>query len=383
MRRKMKRVRRFFLVIYIPVLLLYLLASFTMYVHPETWWPSGFLPLMHPFLLLIIIVLTILSISVRFRYVWLGIAALGLSYPSVSNTLPFSIPGSFVQEKENGTIRVMSWNIRRFTPYYLNNFDPATNNVDGILEEIRRYDPDVLCLQEFYTSKRPNGRTMEMIRSMGYPYMAFARHRYFRELTIEEGNIIFSKYPILSWHGFEDARRMSEGWDEPVFADILTGKDTIRIGAFHMESYGFVQRDYEDLAKIRNQKDEDLRASRHIFGKMRYAFQRRGRQADLISGEVGESPFPVILCGDLNDVPASYSYRIVKGALDDAFLEKGAGLGKTFVSGRSRLLTWLPTLRIDYIFTDRRLPVHQFTRTTGGLSDHRGLIADIELPKKQ
>jgi endonuclease/exonuclease/phosphatase family metal-dependent hydrolase len=176
---------------------------------------------------------------------------------------------------------------------------------------------------------------------------------------------------------------MSEGWDEPVFADILTGKDTIRIGAFHMESYGFVQRDYEDLAKIRNQEDEDLRASRHIFGKMRYAFQRRGKQADLISGKVGESPFPVILCGDLNDVPASYSYRIVKGALDDAFLEKGAGLGKTFVSGRSRLLTWLPTLRIDYIFTDRRLPVHQFTRTTGGLSDHRGLVADIELPKKQ
>jgi endonuclease/exonuclease/phosphatase family metal-dependent hydrolase len=379
----MRGLHRIFLAVYFPVLLLYLLASFTMYVHPETWWPAGFLALIHPFLFLLTIVLTITSITIRFRYIWVGLMALLLSFSSVSNMLPFSVGNTFLVRKQAGTIRVMSWNIRRFTPYYLNHFDPEKNQVEGILEEIRRYDPDVLCLQEFYTSKRPNGRTMDKIRAMGYPYMAFARQRHFRELTIEEGNIIFSKYPILRWHGFEEARRLSQGWDEPVFAEIQTGEDTLRVGTFHMESYGFVQRDYEDLAKIRYQQDEDLRASRHIFGKMRYAFQQRGRQADLISGQVTNSSLPVILCGDLNDVPASYSYRIVKGELNDAFLEKGSGLGKTFVSGRSRVLTWLPTLRIDYIFSDDRLGVRQITRTTGGLSDHRGLIADIELPKKQ
>lgn len=379
----MKGIRRFFLVIYVPVLLLFLLASFTMFVHPGTWWPSGFLALIHPFLFLLIIVLTFLSIAIRFSYIWYGLVVLLLSFPSISNTLPLSVGHSFQLYKEAGSIRVMSWNIRRFTPYYLNYFDPGKNNVDGILEEIRRYDPDVLCLQEFYTSKRPKERMKEKIRSMGYPYMAFARLRHFSERSIEDGNIIFSKYPILRWHGFEEASRMSQGWDEPVFADMLIGNDTIRVGAFHMESYGFVQRDYEDLAKIRYQQDEDLRASRHIFGKMRYAFQRRGKQADLIGGQVRTAAFPLILCGDLNDVPASYTYRTVRGELNDAFLEKGAGLGKTFVSGRSRVLTWLPTLRIDYIFADRRLLVRQFTRTTGGLSDHRGLIADIELPKKQ
>jgi endonuclease/exonuclease/phosphatase family metal-dependent hydrolase len=354
-----------------------------MYVHPESWWPSGFLALAHPFLLLLAMLVTILSSTIRFNYIWLGLSALLVSYTSVSNTIAVSMAPAFELRKDSGHLRVMSWNIRRFTPYFLNYFDPDKNNVEGILDEIRKYDPDVLCLQEFYTSKHPKGRLMEQIRGMGFLHVAFARQRQFGEQEIQEGNIIFSKYPILRWHGLEEARRLSNAWDEPVYADILTGMDTIRVATFHMESYGFVQRDYEDLAKIRYQQDEDLRASRHIYGKMRFAFQRRGRQADLVRGQVRESAYPVVLCGDLNDVPASYAYVTVRGDLNDAFLEKGLGLGKTFVSGRSRVLTWLPTLRIDYIFSDRRLAVRQFTRTTRGFSDHRGLIADIELPKKQ
>jgi endonuclease/exonuclease/phosphatase family metal-dependent hydrolase len=52
------------------------------------------------------------------------------------------------------------------------------------------------------------------------------------------------------------------------------------------------------------------------------------------------------------------------------------------MSGRSRFLSWLPTLRIDYIFVDPGLEVKQYQQVTKQLSDHRGLITDIELPKK-
>jgi endonuclease/exonuclease/phosphatase family metal-dependent hydrolase len=62
-------------------------------------------------------------------------------------------------------------------------------------------------------------------------------------------------------------------------------------------------------------------------------------------------------------------------------LEKGRAC-KTFMSGRSRFLSWLPTLRIDYIFVDSDLDVKQFSQVTKQLSDHHGLITDIELPKK-
>ena len=142
-----------------------------------------------------------------------------------------------------------------------------------------------------------------------------------------------------------------------------------------------MNRDYEDLYKIKNQDDKGLVASRNIFRKMKYAFSQRGVQADVIRKEINRSPYKVVVCGDLNDVPNSYAYVTVRKNLDDAFLEKGSGLGKTFISGRSKFLTWLPTLRIDYIFTDPSLQVDQFRMVTRKLSDHRGLITDLKLPE--
>jgi endonuclease/exonuclease/phosphatase family metal-dependent hydrolase len=104
-------------------------------------------------------------------------------------------------------------------------------------------------------------------------------------------------------------------------------------------------------------------------------------QSDIIEREVSRSPYPVIVCGDLNDVPNSYAYQTVRGDMQDAFLEEGAGLGKSFISGRSKFLTWLPTLRIDYIFMSPVFEVTQFRMVTRKLSDHRGLITDLKLPK--
>ena len=277
----------------------------------------------------------------------------------------------------------MSWNIRRFTPFFRNYFDPKHNNIKGILSEVEKYDPDIICFQEFFTSKKNNERTIREIREMGYKYYVFARHTVYKAAEIEEGNIIFSKFPIIRKQGIDKAKELSMSWDEPVFADVLVGEDTIRVGTFHLESYGFAQREYEDLAKI-HQKDEAVIApSKNIFTKMRYAFSQRGKQAEVLHEEIKRSPYPIMVCGDLNDVPSSYAYITTRGKMKDAFLEQGAGLGKTFLSGRSRLLTWLPTLRIDYIFTDKTFEVTQFSLTDGSLSDHRGVISDVQLPKKQ
>jgi endonuclease/exonuclease/phosphatase family metal-dependent hydrolase len=87
-----------------------------------------------------------------------------------------------------------------------------------------------------------------------------------------------------------------------------------------------------------------------------------------------QSPGPVLFCGDLNDVPNSYAYATVKGNMQDAFLKKGFGIGRTF-SALS------PTLRIDYIFADKRFKVKQFARIAKKLSDHYMIVADLELVK--
>jgi endonuclease/exonuclease/phosphatase family metal-dependent hydrolase len=369
-----------FLLGYFTVIILFLAASFTTYVSPANWWHVGFIGLLFPYLLFVLIVFTLICFFIKIRFAIFGLIALGVSYKHINAVVALRPPAEFQLNKKREHVRVMTWNVRRFTPYYADFFDPKDNNLAAIVTEVEKFDPDIICFQEFYTSIKKS-RNLDLFQEMGYKYYAFALLKT-PSSTSNSGTIIFSKYPILQSYFFDLPKKVSTNAEDPVAADIVVGDDTVRVGTFHMQSYGFLHNDYQDLARIKNQADTGLKASRNIFRKMRYAFTLRGVQADIINEKMSASRYPVILCGDLNDVPSSYSYVTVRGDRKDAFLEKGSGLGKTFTSGRSSFLTWLPTLRIDYIFLDPRIEVIQFRPVTRQLSDHRGLITDVELPKK-
>jgi endonuclease/exonuclease/phosphatase family metal-dependent hydrolase len=69
--------------------------------------------------------------------------------------------------------------------------------------------------------------------------------------------------------------------------------------------------------------------------------------------------------------------------MQDVFLEKGSGIGKTFTSASSRLLGKLPTLRIDYMFTDPSMTINAFHLVRKPLSDHFAMLTDLTLAKKK
>ena len=85
---------------------------------------------------------------------------------------------------------------------------------------------------------------------------------------------------------------------------------------------------------------------------------------------MNHSPYPIILCGDFNDVPVSYAYETIGAGMKNAFVKKGYGISRTF-SNIS------PTLRIDNIFVDQMFSISQFTRVKKLLSDHFPIIADV------
>lgn len=155
-----------------------------------------------------------------------------------------------------------------------------------------------------------------------------------------------------------------------IHADIKLNDDTIRVYTTHLQSLQFGKKDYERIGNIESVEDSLLSNSKTILSKIKKGFINRSIQADLINEVLGDSPYPLLFCADLNDVPDSYSYFTVRNGMQDAFLKKGFGIGRTF-SAIS------PTLRIDYIFADKNFKVKQFNRLVKNYSDHYMIVSDV------
>ena len=90
-------------------------------------------------------------------------------------------------------------------------------------------------------------------------------------------------------------------------------------------------------------------------------------QAERIAKLISDSPKRIIICGDFNDSPISYSYKKIRGDLHDSFIEKGFGLGSTYIGD-------FPSYRIDYIFHSDDLECISFKKIRRNYSDHYPII---------
>lgn len=68
-----------------------------------------------------------------------------------------------------------------------------------------------------------------------------------------------------------------------------------------------------------------------ISEKLKVAFREHQKEADKLRGIINSHPGPLIICGDFNDVPASWAYNRLKGDdLQDAWSKTSAGMTYTF-----------------------------------------------------
>ena len=122
-----------------------------------------------------------------------------------------------------------------------------------------------------------------------------------------------------------------------VFIVILAiGNDSIRIYNVHLASNWFESEDYEFLER------PSVEGAESIIERLKTSFFKRAKQVKAIKAHMSTSPYPIILCGDFNDTPTSFSYKQLSEGLIDSFTYAGTGLGQTY-NGK------FPKLRIDYI----------------------------------
>ncbi|PKP15560.1 MAG: hypothetical protein CVU06_16340 [Bacteroidetes bacterium HGW-Bacteroidetes-22] len=97
--------------------------------------------------------------------------------------------------------------------------------------------------------------------------------------------------------------------------------------------------------------------------KLRNGFKNRAKQSRNIAERITHSPFPVIVCGDMNDTPSSYTYRKIKSELSDSYTVCGSGIGNTYAGQ-------LPPIRIDHILSSKTLQCVDYKIFKKYYSDH-------------
>ncbi len=333
-------------------------------ISPVKFWPLAFFGLAYPYLLIANVIMLIYWIVRWKKIALLSLFVLFAGIGYINDYVPLLVkkntPGNNSPAHQ---LKVMSYNVRAFNIYeWLT--DPNTKK--GIFNFIRSEHPDLVCIQEFYTNNKSTLRPENIDKIFGEtPY----HHIHYSIKTGENtgyGIATFSKYPIVGEGviSFDRTRNMT------IYTDIAFMDDTIRIYNNHLQSVNFRSNSYRFIDSLNLQYNEkQLRELQEISSKLKSAYIKRARQADKVAASISHSPYPVIVCGDFNDTPVSYTYHTMKNGLNDAFIRAGRGLGNTYLGRLS--------FRIDYILYSNEFNAISFEKVEAHLSDHYPIISTL------
>ncbi len=242
-----------------------------------------------------------------------------------------------------------------------------------MLELINKYNPDIACFQEVVAGDKKKSinyfpAIKQVLQFSDYLYSYSIRDDF--DNNHHFGRLIFSKFPIVNKQTMINYPNDYNATFQ--YVDVLAYNDTIRVFNVHLQSLKFSKANLDYLDKAGLESDSNITESKSIISKIKKGFIKRAIQANFIKDEINHSPYPVIVCGDFNDVPNSYAYETIGAGLQNAFVNKGSGIARTFSSIS-------PTLRIDNIFADKKFNVTQFTRVKKLLSDHFPILADLTM----
>lgn len=324
---------------------------------PEYLWPVSFLGLGYAILLVANIVFAIYWLLQAKLYIFMSVGAIILGFSHTGKY--FQLSGRSKNSTDT-TVKFLSFNIQNFDELH-----KGKNPYPAFYEFVKSEAPDILCMQEFnpwvgLPDREGDVSTLAALKiAFGKPF------HYASKAKTSTNLIIASKYKIINHKGISFTEKRST--NGAMWADIVIRKDTVRVFNVHFQSFL--------LNKVTvnvDDKEKAIESSKGIIRSLKTGFQRRVPQVDSVVKEIEASPYPVIVCGDFNDTPMSYTYGELTENLKDAFIECGSGMGSTY-SGP------YPSFRIDYILHNPKIRSFDYRRGETFGSDHRIIQAELKL----
>jgi len=332
------------------------LACLCSFINPKTIWWIGLFGLAYMYLLAFNVGFIVFwLLSRRKKMMVISLFPIIAGWIFIGKNIQF-FEKRIPEEDLGRSFKVLSFNIQGFQQANIKEANHLPNLFDFFYEK----DPDIICMQEFETYRWDKKLTKAYItrkfNRMPYSHIVMIGDNY------KNGIATLSKYPIIH----QELVYSDNTINACICSDLLIGKDTVRVYNIHLKSIGFHNEAIHllnNVVKVEYGRS-DVRVIQSIIRQIRTASYERSKQVEILSSHLANSPYPIILCGDFNDPPTSYSYRKVRGSLKDAFVEAGSGRSTTYNIGR------IASLRIDCILFSDDFKAYNYESPRVMLSDH-------------
>lgn len=315
-----------------------------------------------PLLLLFLLFFIIMAFRKEWKWVIIFSVCFAFSLPDLFSF--FSFNGSEKSAEQGMGFKVMTHNTHLMGLYDGEN---AKRNRDAILNEIQTVKPDILCLQECYwNTNGGNFLTEQQRNEMLAGYSVHERSTHVLSDGGRFGLVIFSKFPVISQGQVPFENEVNNFC---IYVDVLIGSDTVRVYNAHLQSFRLKKKSLE-LFDENLDMDEIQNESKPLFTQLYRATLKRSQQVNVLANHLESCKYKMVLTGDFNDTPISYTYNRLTRILRDSFNEAGSGIGSTY---RGPLFG----LRIDYILHSKELKAKSYVTSEAGYSDHRPVIVQF------
>lgn len=344
------------LVLLVPALL----AGLARWVPPETWfWPNTF-ALLSPYWF---VLPALWLLGWAWKRKWAFAAPNLLILVVFYSAWPLAYQRNGPLNESRYDIRVVTMNVDAFRYRY--------HSFHKTLAFLKKYKPDILCLQEFQNQRGEDNivpRALKELKAeLGLQYSA-------QNILLKKsefGQVILSRYPIKA-HG-NAMPNVKHTLNGGVYADIELYGETMRVYCVHLESYYLThqQRKVKPFEKEGQRVDLNVKLGWGILKRLLKGWRKQAEQLAALTAQPELHSPTTLIVGDLNNPPGCYAYHRLLGPMQDSFVQRGNGHGGTYLKGT------LP-LRIDYVLAGSKFQIAEHTVLPATeLSDHHALLVRL------
>ena len=349
----------------VATVIVMLLVGFSDRINPADHPLVSTLGMAFPILLVINMAFLLFWLIFKWTRAWIPVVGYILAYVPISIYMPINASKS----PPEGALKLVSYNVCG----YGGNF-----KYEQGFEKVRDYlideKADIVCLQEDNDTWRR------------YCFKNYEERGLTHNDTIVLCNDatrfnclgIHTRFPIIRRERIDYPTASNNGsaawW-------LQVDKDTVIVVNNHFESCHLNQEDraqYRQLLKGEMAHDSVRAESQLLMVKLAEANAKRSRQivavCEYIEHYLGR--YPVIVCGDFNDNPISFSRHMMGKRLQDCFVETGRGIGLSY---NQRAFSF----RIDHIFCSSDItPYECFVDSKMDASDHYPMVCWLKIGVK-